>query len=255
MQIQALVLFASLAAALPPKPIVTSVAKARPAAPTTTPPAARIQPTTSTKLSSSTTKPSTTVVAISNAGNVAAAPTTSSAVVPMNQLTLPFANQPAFVDAMLDAHNTYRQRHGAANLTWNPNLVQGALAQLATQQFAHTTNNPYGENLASFYRNDYARPPVNNQNPRQQVQWWYDEVNVYNFSAPDYSHATGHFTQLVWLDTTQLGCAWDQLNGTDGGYTRRLTCEYWPKGNYLGQFGDKVLTPRGPVPAPQPTLL
>jgi uncharacterized protein YkwD len=114
----------------------------------------------------------------------------------MNQLSLPFTNQAAFVAAMLDTHNTYRQRHGAKNLTWNPALVQTAVQQLSTQQFKHLDPNEYGENIAMFYRNDGRTPATNNQNPRQQVQWWYDEVSSYDYQKAEYSQATGHFTQV-----------------------------------------------------------
>jgi hypothetical protein len=37
---------------------------------------------------------------------------------------------------------------------------------------------------------------------------WYDEVTNpgYNFETGGFSGGTGHFTQLVWKGTTELGC-------------------------------------------------
>jgi hypothetical protein len=54
-----------------------------------------------------------------------------------------------------------------------------------------------------------------------------------------YSEATGHFTQLVWKNTTSMGCARKECNKDDapGWY---VACEYWPRGNVVGQFKDNV---------------
>lgn len=35
----------------------------------------------------------------------------------------------------------------------------------------------------------------------------YNEYSQYNYNYPGFSEATGHFTQVVWKATTQLGCA------------------------------------------------
>ena len=35
---------------------------------------------------------------------------------------------------------------------------------------------------------------------------WADEAQYYNWSNPGYSESTGHFTQVVWKATSQLGC-------------------------------------------------
>ena len=63
----------------------------------------------------------------------------------------------------------------------------------------------YGENLAYGYRNVSAA-----------VIAWGDEGELYNFDKPTgFTEATGHFTQLVWKSTTQVGCA-----AVNCGYTK-----------------------------------
>jgi len=61
------------------------------------------------------------------------------------------------------------------------------------------------------------------------------EREQYNFQKPTgFSEATGHFTQVVWRNTTSVGCgrkACNELNNTPGFY---VVCEYWPAGNVEG---------------------
>lgn len=227
-QLTSLLCLAGIAAAAPQRPakVATAVAKARPAKITTTAPAGRPAATTAASVSSTSSDPT------------------------IQQLSLPFKDQPAFIAAMLDAHNTMRSFHvGTGNLTWNADLANAAQAQLNTHVFAHTSNNPYGENLA--YLQAY---PSNTFHPRHAVQLWYDEIKDYDYSKPDFSSSTGHFTQVVWKSTTQVGCAWDRGYGQYDASYRFLTCEYSPPGNYLGQFGSQVAPATG-VPPAQPVYL
>jgi hypothetical protein len=52
-----------------------------------------------------------------------------------------------------------------------------------------------GENLAAGYANASA-----------SVDAWGLEREEYNWNKPGFSEATGHFTQLVWSNTTSVGC-------------------------------------------------
>lgn len=72
---------------------------------------------------------------------------------------------------------------------------------------------------------------------------------MYDFREPTgYTEATGHFTQLVWRDTTDVGCAAVDCGYTDeneeGGRPERalgwyVVCEYSPGGNIVGSDDDK----------------
>ena len=61
----------------------------------------------------------------------------------------------------------------------------------------------YGENLAKGY-GDW----------KSAITAWYDEVSDYDYSNPGFSSSTGHFTQLVWVGTTKLGCGVADCNGS-----------------------------------------
>lgn len=108
------------------------------------------------------------------------------------------------VDDCLAAHNKLRAAHGVPALK-APSADLQAYAdkrgqELATSdKFAHPANSPYGENLFMGYGKDYTCADA--------VQSWYDEIKDYNFNNPGFSSATGHFTAVVWKDTTQVACA------------------------------------------------
>lgn len=78
------------------------------------------------------------------------------------------------------------------------------------------------------------------------VDAWYDEISMYNWNSPGYTEATGHFTQLIWKDSTQMGCA---KVTCDNAWRQYTICEYSPRGNVVGTdsgttakfFGANVL--------------
>ena len=69
---------------------------------------------------------------------------------------------------------------------------------------------------------------------------WYREINVYDYSHPGFSSRTGHFTQMVWKDTTKLGCAAAKVKDSDTIY---VVCNYSKPGNLLNGFEQNVLPP------------
>jgi len=137
--------------------------------------------------------------------------------------------------AWIDAHNRYRAKHCAAALSWSAKLA--AVAQRWANSlrdrgcaFGHSGGS-YGENLAAGTSGTLDAESV--------VKMWYDEVAQYRFPDGGFSMKTGHFTQVVWRGTTQVGCATSRCNGMD-----IFVCEYNPAGNWEGQYRSNVL-PRG----------
>ncbi|KAH8161785.1 hypothetical protein CIB48_g6468 [Xylaria polymorpha] len=143
-----------------------------------------------------------------------------------------YVDDGAFRAAILNSTNFYREEHNATAVAWNETLAGYAADYLnsdaaggaAECKFAHS-GGPYGENLALGYAD-----------PTAAVEGWGDERAKYNFDKPGFSAETGHFTQLVWKSTTDVGCG-RKLCGTRGWY---LACEYWPPGNVIGAFKDEV---------------
>lgn len=132
----------------------------------------------------------------------------------------------SFEQGIVDYHNQVRAEHGAPAMVWNSTIAQFASDYLSSDNcvFKHS-GGPYGENIAMGY------PDVHGA-----MEAWYDEYSDYDYSAGQFSSATGHFTQMVWVDTTSVGCALDDCNGRPF-----LVCEYYPRGNVIGYFTENVL--------------
>nr|CAI5840456.1 unnamed protein product [Callosobruchus analis] len=67
------------------------------------------------------------------------------------------------------------------------------------------------------------------------VQSWYDEIKLASPSEVDlyqFKSSTGHWTQLIWADTTHVGCGQSgQKKGSEG----YLACNYGPAGNVMNK--------------------
>lgn len=140
---------------------------------------------------------------------------------------------PAGMQAILDAHNRVRAKHCAQPLAWSPKLAavaQDWAASLKKQgcKFGHRPNNAYGENLAAGTSGALDGESV--------LGMWYDEIKLYDFKSGGFSMETGHFTQVVWRDTSQVGCAMTTCKGMD-----IWVCEYDPPGNVQTLYRKNVL--------------
>ncbi|KND90806.1 Cell wall protein PRY3 [Tolypocladium ophioglossoides CBS 100239] len=138
-----------------------------------------------------------------------------------------WANESTFESAILDSTNRYRGEHSAKAVAWNTTLAEFATRYLNGNNcaFQHS-NGPYGENIAYGYAT-----------PTASVKAWGDERDQYNFNNPGFSPATGHFTQLVWKATTDVGCGRRWCGSRMRWF---IACEYWPYGNIYGQFQQNV---------------
>jgi uncharacterized protein YkwD len=137
----------------------------------------------------------------------------------------------AEAQALVDAHNQVRAKHCAGPLTWSPKLAQVAQKWANSLRdkgcaFGHS-NGSYGENLAAG--------STGLLDPEAVVKMWYDEIAQYKFPNGGFSMQTGHFTQVVWRGTTQVGCGRSQCKGLD-----IWVCEYDPPGNWEGQYRENV---------------
>ncbi|KAE8212098.1 hypothetical protein CF327_g4223 [Tilletia walkeri] len=146
--------------------------------------------------------------------------------------------------AVVDTHNTYRAKHNAPSLTWNNTLAAYALTHASKCIWAHS-GGPYGENGAATV--GVATTMASS------ADMWYNEITMYNFSAPAFTEQTGHFSQLIWKSSRTIGCAAVQCTPASLGFAwtgpemaTNVWCEYSNlPGNVIGQFDTNVLAPIG----------
>jgi len=145
--------------------------------------------------------------------------------------------------AWLSEHNTARAQFGSAPVRWNSALEQEARQwanRLArSNQFQHSdyrSRNGTGENLWMGTRGYYK--------PSQMIASFVDERRDFVPGRfPQVSRTgnwgdVGHYTQIVWPETREVGCATASNQSNEV-----LVCRYWPSGNVMGQVvspGRKV---------------
>jgi uncharacterized protein YkwD len=134
---------------------------------------------------------------------------------------------PPAMQAILDAHNAYRAKHCVPALTWSAQLAASAQQWANRCDFNHDEGSPHGETLFWGTAGAFS--------PHSVVASWYEEIEAHNFDAPQFSEQTGHFTQIIWQSSKQLGCAKASCQGNDF-----WVCRYSPAGNVAGQFARNV---------------
>jgi uncharacterized protein YkwD len=133
---------------------------------------------------------------------------------------------------LVTLHNNYRADHCAPPLEWSDKLAKVAQKWANHLRdegctFGHSSTS-YGENLAAGTSGALDDATV--------VDMWYREVDQYDFKRGEFDMNTGHFTQLVWVGTTKIGCARSSCKGND-----IVVCNYDPAGNVMTYFKQNVL--------------
>jgi len=129
-------------------------------------------------------------------------------------------------DEMLEAHNAVRSRLGLPPLVWSDKLAavaqQWVEALLARDEFIHRPRSAYGENLFEM--------AGAHASPTQVVSLWASEARNYDYASNRCNGVCGHYTQIVWRDSTEVGC------GLARSARREVwACEYNPPGNWAGR--------------------
>ncbi len=131
---------------------------------------------------------------------------------------------------MVTAHNKYRKTKNLPALKWNDSIAKYAqswanhLKSSNKCNMKHRQPNKYGENLAWAFGQNLSATTV--------VKMWYDEISFYNYgkNSCQAGKMCGHFTQVMWKKTKEIGCGYASC-----GNTEIWVCNYNPPGNYIGQ--------------------
>ncbi|CAI6332258.1 unnamed protein product [Periconia digitata] len=158
---------------------------------------------------------------------------------------VPSIDDPNFIKTVMDAHWFWRRMHCAQELSWDPNLAQQALTS-ANSCSRNVQHDKVGSNLSG------VTPP-----PSEYEQWikmardcihgWHEEEPKYPYGSPQIEAHAGylHFTQMVWRDTTRIGCAMSNCNDLTDSSPARIYCFYETPGNNVveGEFERNVWPP------------
>lgn len=134
------------------------------------------------------------------------------------------------VKAVINSTNFFRGTFQASPVSWNSTLASYASDYADNCVFKHS-GGPYGENLAVGYGTVALA-----------IDAWAAEEGQYNWGRQGFSESTGHFTQLVWKNTTSVGCGLVQCDNQagDGAKGPYLVCEYFPPGNVQGEYVSNI---------------
>jgi pathogenesis-related protein 1 len=127
---------------------------------------------------------------------------------------------------MLSAHNEVRARVDVPPLRWSDRLAaraqEWASHLLQERQFYHRTHPIFGENLFEISGGRASAAEV--------VGDWASEARDYSYHANTCRGTCGHYTQLVWNNTREVGCAVASEPGREV-----WVCNYDPPGNWIGE--------------------
>jgi len=149
------------------------------------------------------------------------------------QSVQPIYKDSAFISSILQQHNILRADMQLSYLIWSDDLASDArawashLAEMDKGVHDESIRGREGENIwwGTSGAFTYA----------QMVGFWGDEKKGFVYGVfPDCKKSrgavVGHYTQIIWKNTTAVGCAL-----ASNGKTDYLVCRYSPAGNVVGQ--------------------
>ena len=134
---------------------------------------------------------------------------------------------------MLEAHNKFRSEIGVNKLEWSNRLAKNALkwANILKKKCSNNLKHSpkkyrkgFGENLALYINQTVEASDV--------VEYWATEKECFNFATKKCVNncLCGHYTQIIWRNTTEVGCAVVQCEDK-----QIWVCQYSPAGNWVGE--------------------
>ena len=153
-------------------------------------------------------------------------------------------------EVLLAQHNKYRKMHDAPELTLDNELIKLASDYSAALAFKSDifsitpsgSKNKNKENLGEniFTCTSVIKPDCYDVSSTKPVDEWYNEINNYNYEQPGFTIDSSHFSQLVWKETSKMGCG---ASVRDDGVTYKVVCNYYTAGNILSsqKFEENVL--------------
>ena len=139
-------------------------------------------------------------------------------------------------EMVLRIHNDKRKAHSSSSLKLNEDLCKLAenyIDKLIKDEIF--SDNIYKDMFLG--ENVYIKKGKLDIN--EMCDSWYNEKNNYEKNPNKYQKNSGHFTQMIWKNTKEIGFGCKIL--ADISYA---VVYYYPPGNTLGEFENNVLIPK-----------
>jgi len=155
--------------------------------------------------------------------------------------------------SLVDLHNEYRAKiaNGQINgfrsaskmpaLTWNDKLAQAAQSWADKCEWGHNpSSTSFGENLhtesglITSPGQSVGQASISEVINSGLLGWFNEYGDAYQYPdgriVESRGGDIGHFTQMIWEETTQIGCGYTKCNNYPPGHY--LVCNYYPAGNF-----------------------
>lgn len=210
-------------------------------------------------------KPETTAAATTTAPQATWEPaptktktkTTAQASPPAESPSPAPAPATGYAGVVVQHHNYHRSNHSAVDIEWDEGLASTAAKIAATCVYEHNTEmdgGGYGQNIAAGVDADGVARVITDMFYNGEVNYY---TNLYGEDSPDMSNFEkwGHFSQIVWQETTKVGCATQYCSGglanTGANVPPHFTvCNYNPPGNFANEYSNVG----APVDPPMDTI-
>ena len=142
----------------------------------------------------------------------------------------------SYKDRALSLHNKFRENHGSNKLELNSELNN--IAQSFADECADIQSS---EHSLQLFKDDIIGENIfelstNELNIEEICTKWYNEKKEYDFNSNKYQNNTGHFTQMIWKDSKEVGFGFKKVN--EG--KCYFIAIYYPAGNIFNKFKDNV---------------
>ena len=135
---------------------------------------------------------------------------------------------------MLRLHNEIREKHSSHELKENEELND-----IATH-YAESLVNKNVKTIINKYNNKIVGINIiisESNKPEDILNQVLNEENNYDYNENKFSKDKGHFTQIIWKNTTDIGFGFWEDKDNQKYYNVIL---YYPAGNILGEFKQNV---------------
>jgi uncharacterized protein YkwD len=172
---------------------------------------------------------------------------------PTGEIQDTLSSGPDYQAAVLFHHNAARANHGAGPLVWDDSCTANAKIAAENCDFKHfiPEDAGQGQNLftvsgdsfnvtagitESWYKGEFAEMTNNNL-------WGADDIPT------DIFHSVGHLTQMLWKETTKVGCVSIdcgprmKINDAFSELNKYTVCNYASPGNVVGAYAKNVGEP------------